>query len=320
MSQFQKRNNSIEKNAKNKQDAIELALKELNASREDVEIEVLDEGSKGFLGIGARDARVRVTLIKSEEPVNETYVQEKEEVAETEVKPVKREPKVKKESLGDPADDAKKFLSDIFNAMDLDVAIDAKMEEQSVSIDLSGENMGIVIGKRGDTLDSLQYLTSLVVNQRSDDYIKVSIDTENYREKRAEALLALSTRLADKVTKTGKKFTLEPMNPYERRIIHSNLQDSETVTTYSVGSEPYRKVVIAPKNAKPYGKGGYKKDGYKKRGPKPHRNHSDKHVAEKTGSYTTTYKADFKPQQHKAEYKNFEDYLAGHSDEFKGEE
>ena len=88
--------------------------------------------------------------------------------------------------------------------------------------------------------------------------------------------MALSTRLADKVTKTGKKFTLEPMNPYERRIIHSNLQDSETVTTYSVGSEPYRKVVIAPKNAKPYGKGGYKKDGYKKRGPKPHRNHSDK--------------------------------------------
>ena len=107
----------------------------------------------------------------------------------------------------------------------------------------------------------MQFLTSLVVNQRSDDYIKVSIDTENYREKRAEALLALSTRLADKVTKTGKKFTLEPMNPYERRIIHSNLQDSETVTTYSVGSEPYRKVVIAPKNAKPYGKGGYKKDG-----------------------------------------------------------
>lgn len=124
--------------------------------------------------------------------------------------------------------------------------------------------MGIVIGKRGDTLDSLQYLTSLVVNQRSDDYIKVSIDTENYREKRAEALLALSTRLADKVTKTGKKFTLEPMNPYERRIIHSNLQDSETVTTYSVGSEPYRKVVIAPKNAKPYGKGGYKRTAIKR--------------------------------------------------------
>ena len=127
------------------------------------------------MGVGARDARVSVTLIKSEEPVNETYVQEKEEVAETEVKPVKREPKVKKESLGDPADDAKKFLSDIFNAMDLDVAIDAKMEETvCFNRPSSGENMGIVIGKRGDTLDSLQYLTSLVVNQReSDDYTKV---------------------------------------------------------------------------------------------------------------------------------------------------
>ena len=125
--------------------------------------------------------------------------------------------------------------------------------------------------------------------------------------------MALSSRLADKVTRTGKKFTLEPMNPYERRIIHSNLQNSETVSTYSVGSEPYRKVVIAPKNAKPY-----KKDGYKKRNSKPEK--QNKPVAEKTGSYTTTYKADFKPQQHKAEYKNFEDYLAGHSDEFNGDE
>jgi spoIIIJ-associated protein len=119
-------------------------------------------------------------------------------------------------------------------------------------------------------------------------------------------LLALSKRLADKVTRTGKKFTLEPMNPYERRVIHSNLQDSETVTTYSIGSEPYRKVVIAPKNSKPYYK---KNNGYKKRNDKPRRNNNTP-TAEKHGSYTTTYKADYKPQQHKAEYKNFEDYLA----------
>lgn len=303
MSQFLRKSNSTEKSAKNKEAAIEAALKELGAAREDVDIEVLDEGSKGFLGIGARDARVRATLKKAQS--------EEAAPAQTSapVRESKKEERPKKESLGGPEEDAKKFLGDIFSAMNLDVSIDAKMDEQSISIDLAGENMGIVIGKRGDTLDSLQYLTSLVVNQRSEDYIKVSIDTENYREKRTEALLALSNRLAEKVTKTGKKFTLEPMNPYERRIIHSNLQDSETVTTYSVGAEPYRKVVIAPKNSKPY-----KKDGYKKRNSRPRR--QDKPVAEKTGtSYTTTYKADFKPQQHKAEYKNFEDYLAAHSSE-----
>lgn len=316
LSQFLKKNKSTEKSAKNKEAAIEAALSELNATREEVEIEILDEGSRGFLGLGVRDARVRVTLKKEFAPEIEPERKEKKAPVKQAEKPKKTKKKTekpkkterpKKESLGGPADDAKNFLSDIFSAMNLDVDIDVKTDEQkNISIDLSGDNMGIVIGKRGDTLDSLQYLTSLVVNQRSEDYIKVSIDTENYREKRTEALLALSTRLADKVTRTGKKFTLEPMNPYERRVIHSNLQDSETVTTYSVGSEPYRKVVIAPKNSK-----------HKKRNSRPRK--SNKPVAEKTGSsYTTTYKADFKPQQHKAEYKNFEDYLAGHSDEFSG--
>ncbi len=307
MSQYLRKSRYTEKSAKNKEEAIAAALKELGAEREDVDIEVLDEGSKGFLGIGARDARVKVTLKKAHSEEATPVRAEASVSAEAE-----KEERPKKESLGSPEEDAKKFLGDIFSAMNLDVNIDAKMDEQSISIDLSGDNMGIVIGKRGDTLDSLQYLTSLVVNQRNEGYIKVSIDTENYREKRTEALLALSDRLAEKVTKTGKKFTLEPMNPYERRIIHSNLQSSETVTTYSVGSEPYRKVVIAPKNSKPY-----KKDGYKKRNSKPHK--QNKPVAEKTGSYTTTYKADFKPQQHKAEYKNFEDYLAAHSSD-EGEE
>lgn len=305
MSQFRKNQTSIEKSAKNKEAAIEAALNELGVSKEEVNIEVLDEGSKGFLGLGARDARVKVTLKNAPK---ETEQKAKNE-GNTAVKKAPKAPRVKKESVNGLAEDAKQFLADIFSAMNLDVNIDAKLEDQTVTIDLSGENMGIVIGKRGDTLDSLQYLTSLVVNQRSDDYIKVSIDTENYREKRTEALLALSNRLAEKVTKTGKKFTLEPMNPYERRVIHSNLQNSETVTTYSVGSEPYRKVVIAPKNAKPY-----RKDGYKKKQAKAPK--QDKPIAEKTGSsYTTTYKADFKPQQHKAEYKNFEDYLAAHSSE-----
>ena len=297
MSQFLKKSKYTEKSGKNKEAAIEAALKELNASREDVDIEVLDEGSKGFLGIGARDARVKVTL------KNAAVSEETEEKAP---RPVVKTERVKKQpSQNGIEEDAKQFLADIFGAMNLEVDIDVTSDEQSLTINLSGENMGIIIGKRGDTLDSLQYLTSLVVNQRSQDYIKVTIDTENYREKRSDTLLALSNRLEEKVTRTGKKFTLEPMNPYERRIIHSNLQNSETVTTYSIGQEPYRKVVIAPKNAK------YKKDGYKKRNQRPPRKEKTGEEKPETG-YATTYKADFKPQQHKAEYKNFEDYLAAH--------
>lgn len=322
MSSFQRRKTFTEKSAKSKADAIALALEELGAEREDVDIEVLDEGSKGFLGIGARDARVRVTLINAPEEAEEADAPNAAP-APKQATPKKREPKRSKptrESLGTPDMDAKKFLEDIFAAMKLDVTVSASFDGDTVNINLAGDNMGIVIGKRGDTLDSLQYLTSLVVNQRSEDYIKVSIDTENYREKRTDALLALSNRLADKVARTGKKFTLEPMNPYERRIIHSNLQDNADVTTFSVGQEPYRKVVIAPKNAKPY-----KKDGYKKRNSRPRKPREERPVAQKTGEgYTTTYdkadtsetltyKADFKPQQHKAEFKNFEEYLEAHS-------
>jgi spoIIIJ-associated protein len=297
LSQFLRKNSSTEQRAKSVNEAIAAALKELNATEDEVTIDVIDEGAKGFFGIGARDAVVRATLKNAEQPTAK---------AAAPAEPAKAAQPAKKAAEGSPEETAVKFLNDIFGAMNLDVQVDAKTDDQSMSIELSGDNMGIVIGKRGDTLDSLQYLTSLVVNQDSDDYIKVSIDTENYREKRTEALLALSKRLADKVTRTGKKFTLEPMNPYERRVIHSNLQDSETVTTYSIGSEPYRKVVIAPKNSKPYYK---KNNGYKKRNDKPRRNNNTP-TAEKHGSYTTTYKADYKPQQHKAEYKNFEDYLA----------
>ena len=303
LSQFLKKSKYTEKSGKSKEVAIEAALKELGVTEDEVTIEVLDEGSKGFLGIGARDARVKVTLKNA--PVSD--------VAEEKPRRAPKTEKAKKQpSRNGIAEDAKKFLDDIFCAMKLDVTVDAEFneDEQSLTIDLSGDNMGIIIGKRGDTLDSLQYLTSLVVNQRSEDYVKVSIDTENYREKRSEALLALSNRLAEKVTKSGKKFTLEPMNPYERRIIHSNLQNSETVTTYSIGQEPYRKVVIAPKNPK------YKRDGYRKRNSRPARQNKPV-VAEEPlePGYATTYKADFKPQQHKAEYKNFEDYLAAHQND-----
>ncbi len=202
-----------EKTAKTVDDAIELALAELGATRSQVEIEVLDEGSKGLFGIlGGTQARVIVT---------------------------------KKDS---PADKATAFLSDLFLSMGIRVQIDADFDGDALNINLSGNDMGIIIGKRGDTLDSIQYLTSLVVNSGKGSYIKVTIDTENYREKRKEALEALAVRIANKVERTGRRHTFEPMNPYERRIIHSKLQSYENVTTYSIGEDPNRKLVVVLKD------------------------------------------------------------------------
>ena len=215
---------TIEKKAKSASEAKEAALLELGVSEEEAVIEIIEEGSKGFLGLGSKEATVKAT-VKNPELVA-----------------------------------AKKFLSDVFESMKVDVKINASLtEEGDININLEGDNMGIIIGKRGDTLDSLQYLTSLIANKETEKYIKVIVDAENYREKRYNALIALSNRLAEKVAKTGKRHTLEPMNPYERRIIHSNLQANEEVTTRSVGEDPYRKIVIEPKNARPYYKKSYQK-------------------------------------------------------------
>ena len=313
MSKFPKNAISTEKRAKSIDEALELALVELGITRENADIEIVQEPVKGFLGIGAKDAIVKVTA-KTEKP----------EKADKPVKSFNEKPvsKPKKATSGgvynseSPAENAKNFIKDILTAMGIDAEVTAELKDDVVEINLEGENMGVVIGKRGDTLDSLQYLTSLVVNQRSEDYIKVSIDTENYRQKREEVLCALANRLAAKVVRTGRKFALEPMNPYERRVIHSKLQDNEDVTTFSIGHEPYRKVVIAPKNPKP----NNKRNGYNKprrtesenTSPKGGYNNQPYGEAEEASS-TVTYKADFKPQQHKAEYKNFEEYLAAHS-------
>ena len=204
-----------EKEAKSVDEAKALALLELGIDEDEAEIEVIDEGTKGFLGIGSKGARVKATAKDANAAV------------------------------------AKHFLSDIFGAMGLDVSVSAKTGKESLDVEMEGSRMGLVIGKHGDTLDALQYLTSLVVNRESDERVRVILDTENYREKRQAALLTLSARLAEKVARTGKKHTLEPMNPYERRIIHASLQSNDDVTTFSIGEEPYRKVVIAPKNYTP---------------------------------------------------------------------
>ncbi len=319
MSEFPKRETSTEKRAKSVEEAISTALTELGINKEEAVIDIIQEPSKGFLGLGSKEAVVKVSV--------KAAAQAQEPETKPQSVPVKQEAEIVSAAESgriytseSPAENAKNFLCDVLSAMGIDVNVQAELDGDVVKINLDGENMGIVIGKRGDTLDSLQYLTSLVVNRNSEDYIKISIDTENYREKRSEALEALAERLAAKVARTGRKFALEPMNPYERRIIHSKLQESEEVTTFSVGQEPYRKVVIAPKNPKHYGnRRGYNKNGRRqqqssKGGYSRSSYNADKKSAqEKTESGAATYKADFKPQQHKAEYKNFEEYLAAHS-------
>ncbi len=312
MSAFRNKNSFIQKSAKSTDEAIALALAELTASQDEVDIDIIQQPAKGFLGIGAKEAIVKVALKAAKKPEKKSEgkkASKPEKKTDAALKKTDTPHKKAVKQNEDPEEASKVFLTDLFKAMGLEVTISTSLDKDMLDISLEGDNMGIIIGKHGDTLDSLQYLTSLVVNQRSDDYIKVTIDTENYREKRSQALIALSERLADKVARTGKKFTLEPMNPYERRIIHSNLQDNADVTTFSVGQEPYRKVVIAPKNPKPR----YEKKSYKK--PAPKSGDQGGAEAEKLGSYTTTYKADFKATPHKAEYKNYAEYLAAQNGE-----
>ena len=206
----------VEVSAKTVSDAITEACQKFSVTSDKLEYEVVQEGSSGFLGINAKPAIIKAKI------------------------------KEKKKTIDIKAKD---FLSDIFKSMNLAVVIDAKYDdiENTLDIDLSGDEMGVLIGKRGQTLDSLQYLVSLVVNKDVDDYIRVKIDTENYRQRRKETLENLAKNISYKVKRTRRPVSLEPMNPYERRIIHSVLQNDKYVTTHSEGDEPYRKVVVTLK-------------------------------------------------------------------------
>ncbi|MEG1004033.1 MAG: RNA-binding cell elongation regulator Jag/EloR [Clostridium sp.] len=201
----------IEVTGKNVDDAIKSALNELNVTKDKVVIDIIDEGSKGFLNlIGTKPAKVKVT--------------------------VKR----------DYIDDANKFIRDVLDSMGILAEITITEENNTVKIDLTGPKMGLIIGYRGETLDSLQYLISLVINKGHDiPYKKVVLDTENYRAKREETLKRVALKTASKVKRSKRPFKLEPMNPYERRIIHAALQDSVEISTYSEGDEPFRRVVVA---------------------------------------------------------------------------
>lgn len=247
------------------EEAVRLALLDLKCSRDEVEVTVLEEPTKGFLGIGAKLAKVRVEKIKPavEEKKPEPKAEKKEpKHKERKSKEKKTHEKKSQESkedknvnlaLDDVDEDSLKdvedhealtFLKDITDKMGLNLNFNAKAGDGIVYLEMNGQDSRTVIGKRGQTLDAIQYLTSLVVNKDKDKYVKVVVDAENYRAKRQKTLEQLANRLAAKVVKSKKYVRLEPMNPYERKVIHATLQKNPNITTRSEGEEPYRRVII----------------------------------------------------------------------------
>lgn len=252
----------VEYSAKTVDEAITNALLALETTSDRIEYEVLEKETRGFLGIGSKQAKIRVRMKNTVEG------------------------------------SARKFLTDLFQAMNLNAAFEIKYDEaeRTVDIEISGEEMGILIGKRGQTLDSLQYLVSLVVNKESEEYLKVKVDTENYRERRKETLENLAHNIAAKVKRTRRPVTLEPMNSFERRIIHSALQNDKFVETHSEGDEPYRKIVVTPKKSLREYEGRDSRDNRENRGgrgrnyyKKPYKrdyNRSDSYRRESRPEYT----------------------------------
>ncbi len=203
----------IEVSAKTVDDAITEASIKLGTTSDKIEVEVIEKGSTGFLGIKSKPAIIRAR------------------------------------KKNDTVDNIREFLENVFSAMNMEVTIDIKKAEDDkvYEVELSGKEMGLLIGKRGQTLDSLQYLTNLAVNKHSDGYIKVKIDTEDYRQRRKDTLENLAKNIAYKVKRTKRPVSLEPMNPFERRVIHSALQGDRYVETHSEGEEPFRHVVVTLK-------------------------------------------------------------------------
>lgn len=262
----------IQASGKTRALAVAEAVRKLGCTEDDVSVFVLQNESKGFLGIGAKPCVVEVTwetgevetpVVAKKTPVEK--FQRKPEPRQERPTPVKKEEPAEQPAAPVPAQqeeeqpaapvatvevgekeaEARQFLADVLDKMHVQAEMTITSQKDEMRIEFTGPDMGIIIGRRGETLDALQYLTSLVVNKGEDGYIKVTLDTENYRKKREDTLVKLATKLAGKVVKYRRNISLEPMNPYERRIIHSALQDFEGVTTYSTGSEPNRKVVIA---------------------------------------------------------------------------
>ena len=275
-------NGSIRVSARTVDDAITEALIQLGVTSDRLEYEVIEKGSPGFLGIGMKQAVIEARRKPEPEPEPEqeeiSVKPEKPEIKESEkeapvsakkersekkpkkekeVKEIKEEakpeePKREETVLAEVQDvtiqAVEEFLRNTLNAMDMEVEIKSEIDSDgALSINMTGEHMGILIGKRGQTLDALQYLANRVANKQQEGYVRVKLDTENYRARREETLRHLAKNIAHKVKRTRRPVALEPMNPYERRIIHSALQSDPYVTTHSEGEEPYRKVVVTLK-------------------------------------------------------------------------
>lgn len=228
---------SLEIKSKNIDDAISKALGQFSVSREDIEVEVIKEPTKGFLGlIGSKDGIYKITVKQKEEVTKEVDINEVEINTHIKIET--------KQDLTD-IDVAKDFISNIMNNLNIDADVDVRQEKNVIKVNITGKDAACLIGRRGETLDSIQFLAGLALNKANkDSHCKILVDIENYRSKREDSLIRYANKVAREVAKTRKTKKLDYMNPYERRIIHSALQNDKYVITYSEGEEPHRRLVI----------------------------------------------------------------------------
>ena len=233
---------TLEKTGRTEEDAVNAALAELGLDRDDVSVEIVERAKNGFFGIGASPALIRVSYeVEDEEPQVQEY--KAPEVAEVkEVSPVKTEIADEKEDFAA----VRSFVSGLLEHMGVKAEIEISYRENGgINVNLSGNGMGAVIGRRGETLDAIQHLTNYSVNHSSEKHLHISVDAENYRAKREESLTRLAEKMAEKAIRYKRSMALEPMNSYERHVIHTALQNYEGVTTSSTGVEPNRRVVVS---------------------------------------------------------------------------
>lgn len=234
--------NSIVTSGRTIEEAVRQGLAILGVTEDQVDVKVLEQPSKGFLGlIGVKAAKVELTLTNSTQ--SESPQRTKTETKQLEVGDHPNH-------LVDPYEAAASFVRDVALSMGLEVEVEIVTKRDNTVLNISGSELGLLIGRRGQTLDALQYLVNIIANRHSDSFLRIILDAENFRERRRKTLEQLAMRLASKVIRSGKEMVLEPMSPQERKIIHSRLQDHPEVKTFSKGEEPNRRVVIALKNNK----------------------------------------------------------------------